>query len=114
MGGVDQNDAQLEHYSPLRKSYKWTTKVFVHYFDEATFNSFIIHKKIGGKVRFLDFKLLIINGLLQPARVNIGETKVHKGAHHPEVIPPNDKKEKPQEMCRLSPEWYQEGNSLSM
>ena len=31
MGGVDQNDAQLEHYSPLRKSYKWTTKVFFHY-----------------------------------------------------------------------------------
>ena len=71
-------------------------------------------EKIGGKVRFLDFKLLIISGLLQRAGVNIGETKVHKGAHYPEVIPPNDKKEKPQKRCRLSPEWYQEGNSLSV
>ena len=28
MGGVDKNDAVLSNYSAVRKSHKWTTKIF--------------------------------------------------------------------------------------
>ena len=55
MGGVDKNDALVGNYSCVRKSYKWTTKIFMHYLEEAVFNSFMIHKKLGGKLQFLDF-----------------------------------------------------------
>ena len=39
IGGVDKNDAMVGNYnSCVRKSYKWTTKVFFHYLEEAVFN----------------------------------------------------------------------------
>ena len=54
MGGVDQNDAQLAHYSSVRKSHKSTTKVCLHYIDEAVFNSHVIYKTTGGTKTFLE------------------------------------------------------------
>ena len=37
MGTVDRMDAQVGSYSCVRKSYKWTTKVFLHYVEEAVY-----------------------------------------------------------------------------
>lgn len=71
MDGVDKNDAVVGNYSCVRKSYKWTTKVFLHYLEEAMFNSYIIYKKTGGKKRFLQYKLAVIEAMLREAEVNI-------------------------------------------
>ena len=87
------------HYSPVRKSHKWTTKVFLHYIDEAVFNSHVIYKTTGGTKTFLEYKLLIIEGLLQSAEIEINERNVRKGNHFPEFILPTEKKEKPQKRC---------------
>ena len=46
--GID-NDARAGTYSGVRKSCKWTTKVFVHFIDKG-----------GGRKRFLQFKLNLI------------------------------------------------------
>ena len=92
MGGVDQNDAQLVHYSPVRKSQKWTTKFFLHFLDEAVFNSHVVYKKSGGTKSFLEFKLLITDNLLRKAEVDIEEKHTRKGNHYPELIPANEKK----------------------
>ena len=105
-GGVDQNDAQLVHYSPVRKSQKWTTKVFLHFLDEAVFNSHVVYKKSGGTKSFLEFKLLIIDNLLRRAEVDIEGKHTRKGNHYPELIPAKEKKEKPQKRCCLC---YKEG-----
>ena len=57
MGGVDKNNAMVGNYMGVRRSYKWTTKAFFHFIEEAVFNSFIFYKKCDGKKRFLQFKL---------------------------------------------------------
>ena len=49
MGGVDKNDAIVRKYNCVRKTYKWTTKVFMYFLEEVVFSSFIIHKKIWCK-----------------------------------------------------------------
>ena len=71
MGGVDKNDAMVENYSCVRKSYKWATKVFFHFIEEAVFNSFILYKKSGGKKRFLQFKLNLIQSILREAHIDV-------------------------------------------
>ena len=102
MGGVDKNDAVVGNYSCIRKSYKWTTKVFLHYFEEALFNSYMIHKSIGGKQRFLKYKMAVIDGMLREAGVNYvledtGENRIRR--HFPQLIPATTKKDKPQKKC---------------
>ena len=39
MGGVDKNDAIVGSYSCIRRTYKWTTKMFFHFLEETVFNS---------------------------------------------------------------------------
>ena len=58
MGGVDRDDALIDNYTCVRKSFKWTVKVTIHYNEEAVLNSFILYDKINpNKMRFKDFKL---------------------------------------------------------
>ena len=64
MGAIDKNDAQVGNYTSVRKSYEWTTKVFLHFVEDAVFNVYIIHKKQGGDIRFSDFKLRVITSML--------------------------------------------------
>ena len=80
MGGVDKNDAMVGNYSCVRKSYKWTTKVFFRFFEEAVFNSFILYEKRGSKKCFLQFKLNLIYSFLRQAHtdVAIAETDHNK------------------------------------
>ena len=49
MGGVDKNDAMVGNYSYVRKTYKWTTKVFFQFLEEAIFNSFLLYSKNNTK-----------------------------------------------------------------
>ena len=78
----------MKQYTPLRKSYKWTAKVFLHYFDEAIYNYYIIYQVGGGKKRLVDFKLMVIRGFNQRAGININnENKGSKKQHFLDFVP---------------------------
>ena len=59
MGGVDKNDAMVGNYSCIRKSYKWYSKIFFHFLEEAVYNAFVMYYKVeeGKKHKFMQFKL---------------------------------------------------------
>ena len=95
MGGVDKNDAMVGNYSCVRKSCKWTTKVFFHFIEKAVFNSFISYEKRGGKKCFLLCKVNLIQSNSQEADIDVDIAEAgHKkyvGRHYPELIPPTEK-----------------------
>ena len=45
MGGVDQNDALIGNYTYVRKTFKWTVKLVMHFIEEAVPNAFILFDK---------------------------------------------------------------------
>ena len=96
---VDKNDAMVWNYNCVRKSYKWTTKLFFHFIEEAVFNSFLLYKKCGGKKRFLKIKMILIKSILWEAHIDVDNGKVghnkYVGHHFPELIPPTESKDKP-------------------
>ena len=65
MGGVDRNAALIANCTCVRKSFKWTVKVAMHYVEEAVLNSFILYDKINlNKMRFMNFKLDVIEKII--------------------------------------------------
>ena len=100
MGGVDKNGAMVGNYSCVRKSYKWTPKVFFHYVEESLFNSFTIYQRSGGQKRLLDFKLAVTESMLRESQVNVdlAEGGYNKcvGRHFSVLVPPTQSKENPQ------------------
>ena len=64
------------------------------------FNSFILRKKRGGKQLFLQFKLNLIQYILQEAHIDVdiaeaGHDK-YVSLHYPELIAVTENKDKPQ------------------
>ena len=45
MVGVDGKDALISNHTSVRKSLKWTTKVALHFIEEAILNAFILFNK---------------------------------------------------------------------
>lgn len=43
IANVDKSGAMISNYSWVCKMWKWTTKIFMHYLEEAIFNSFIFY-----------------------------------------------------------------------
>ena len=100
MGGTDRNNAIIGNYSSIRKSMKLTTKVAFHFIEEAVLNSFILFDKVIGKKHFLQFKLLLIRQMLGDVTMEQNfQSLLNVGRHFPELVPPTDKKEKPQKRC---------------
>ena len=101
MGGVDKNDAMIGNYSCIRKSYKWYTKIFFHFLEEAVYNAFVIYDKVGEgkKHKFMQFKLEVARQMLQDVSVHPdprAEIDCLKGRHFATLIPATQNKEKPQ------------------
>ena len=87
MGGVDQNDALIGHYTCVCKSFKWTVKVAIHYVEEAVLNSFILY---DNKMRFMNFKLDVIEKIIVGVNCqNAPNILLHPGIgrHFLELIP---------------------------
>lgn len=105
MGGVDCTDQLLQPFQVARKSMKWYKKLALHLVQLSMLNSFIPHKKSGGRKPLLDFQRSVIASLLlventpeiprEEAITRLTER------HFIAPIPPTEKKEKPQKKCRV-------------
>ena len=49
MGGVHKNDAIVRNFSCTKKTYKWTTKVFLIFLEEALFHFLLLYSKNNHK-----------------------------------------------------------------
>ena len=57
MVGVDRNDTLISNHTSVRKSLKRTTKVALHFIEEAILNTFILFNKANpDKIQFMHFK----------------------------------------------------------
>ena len=99
MGGVDQNDALIGNYTCVRKTFKWTVKVVMHFFEEAALNAFILFDKTKpGKARFMNFKMKLIETTITRARLDSSKDLYEHlsiGRDFLELVPPTEKKQNP-------------------
>ena len=66
MGGVDLSDQCLSYYKITRdRQRKYYKKIFRHLLDQAVWNSFVIFKKNGGSLTHLDFRIRLIERLIE-------------------------------------------------
>ncbi|XP_023238888.1 piggyBac transposable element-derived protein 4-like [Centruroides sculpturatus] len=117
MGGVDVLDQHLRDYPVARKrGKKFYKKVFFHLLDICTFNAFVLYKKNGGVLSHLDFRINIIETIIQKYHT---ETRVTKHGqprtsgpripgplrlterHFPDLLPETDKKKAPTRRCAV-------------
>ena len=67
------------------------------------FNSFIVYKKYGGEKRFLQFKLNLIQFMLQEGHIDVDISEAgqnqYVGRHYPELILPTENRDKPPKQC---------------
>ena len=102
LGGADKNDAMVGNYSCIRKTYKWTTKIFFYFLEEAVFNLFLLYSKNNGKKEFLEFKVEVVYQVSSSSNITITAPQLSdrlKGRHFPSKIAPTEKKAKPQKRC---------------
>lgn len=111
MGGVDRADQMLSSYSVPRKrkkiSYK---KIFQHLLDEATYNSFVLYQKEGGRASHMDYRLQLVDEIITKYSGNGSAKKKGRPGcplnmkrlterHFPSHIPPTEKKREPTRRC---------------
>ena len=64
MGGVDKVDMQISFTESIRKTVKWSKKVFFHMLDLSIFNSYAIYKhKKTLELSFYEFKLDLVRNI---------------------------------------------------
>ena len=91
---MDKNDVMIGNYSCIRKTYKWYLKIFLHFLEEALYNSFIVYSKEGEKLE-------VNREMLEDAHQIPADSEFDrlKGCHFLSVIKPSKSKEKPQKRC---------------
>src|SRR5215510_2721414 len=67
MGHVDNSDHMANSYSMIRRTFKWTTKLFFHLLDLTVLNSWILLSSCGAKYTHRDFRLLLVRNLVEEA-----------------------------------------------
>jgi hypothetical protein len=67
MGYVDISDHMANTYWMLRRTFKWTTKLFVHLLDLTVLNSWILLSSCGAKCTHKDLRLLLVRNLIEEA-----------------------------------------------
>ena len=102
-GGVKENGSMIGNYSSISKTYKWYTKIFFNFREEALFNAFVVYSKEGEKkvTKLMLFKSEVIREMLEDAHQIQADSKFDrlKGRHFVSVIPPCKSKGKPQKRC---------------
>ncbi|GBL69588.1 PiggyBac transposable element-derived protein 4 [Araneus ventricosus] len=66
MGGVDKADQCLSYYPVARNQQrKYYKKIFRYLLSQAVWNAFVIFKKNGGKMRKVEFRMKLIERLIE-------------------------------------------------
>ena len=66
MGGVDKSDQCLSYYPVARNHQrKYYKKIFRHLINQSVWNSYVIHKKKGGGISHIDFRMKLIERLIE-------------------------------------------------
>ncbi|GIY12457.1 piggyBac transposable element-derived protein 4 [Caerostris extrusa] len=66
MGGVDRMDQNLKSFEIIKKrGKKCYGKIFFHIFDIAVWNSYVVYRKNGGKSTQLEFRLDLIDRVIE-------------------------------------------------
>ncbi|GBN05768.1 hypothetical protein AVEN_82480-1 [Araneus ventricosus] len=66
MGGVDKADHCLSYYPVARNQQrKYYKKIFRYLLSQAVWNAFVIFKKNGGKMRQVEFRMKLIERLIE-------------------------------------------------
>ncbi|GBN45429.1 PiggyBac transposable element-derived protein 4 [Araneus ventricosus] len=104
MGGVDMEDQCLSHYTTVRNQQKkYYKKIFRQLLNQSGWNAFVLFKKCGGKMTHLDFRMNLVQSLLQ----TYGEKKHLQhpvadhltGRHFASHIEATEKKKMPTRVC---------------
>ena len=109
MGGVDKSDQCLAYYPTMRNQQrKYYKKLFRHLLDMVIWNSFCLYQKNGGKVKHLEFRMKLFEGLI---KCNLDEHTRHKSVgrnpnilrlnarHFPSIVAPTQKQKNPCRRC---------------
>jgi hypothetical protein len=66
-GFEDKGDRMTNSYSIHRRSWKWTKKPFFHFLDMTILNSFLLLTSCGAKMTHRDFRLALVQNLIEDA-----------------------------------------------
>ncbi|KAL1457233.1 hypothetical protein MTO96_027711 [Rhipicephalus appendiculatus] len=100
----------LSSYSVPRKQKISYKMIFQHLLDEATYNSFVLYQKQGGRACHLDYRLKLIEAIITKySRKSSTKKKGWPGCllnikrfdehHFPSYIPATEKKQEPTRRC---------------
>nr|XP_022901407.1 piggyBac transposable element-derived protein 4-like [Onthophagus taurus] len=112
MGGIDRLDQHLHDYAITRKrGKKFYKKIFMHLLDLTVFNSFILYKKNGGAIDNLQFRLQLVEQIIQKYHSSECTKKAGrpkkpgplrlKERHFPDFSPPTKSYNIPYKRCVL-------------
>ena len=87
MSGVDISDQYLSHHIALKKSMKWSQKLFFHLFNMVMLNSYILNKKFGKKMQKQDYVENIASYLVESSSPGVTCLPQHTMASHPSASP---------------------------
>lgn len=116
MGTSNSSEEKSYCLNARKRSKKYYYKIFVHLLDQATWNAYILYKKQGGTKLHLQFRLQLIDMLIEKYYVaeshtnaaslrGRGSTSVNPSRlverHFLDFIPPTPKKERPTKYCHI-------------
>jgi len=114
MGGVDVADQMLTSYPMERKrKRKWYQKMFRHLLNQATLNSYILHKKYSSSpMNHLEFQKKLFNSLIEKNHSIEVKPKLGRPSsvpdplrltarHFARKIPPTEKTSAPERNCSV-------------
>lgn len=111
MGGVDRMDQRIHDYAITRKrGKKYYKKIFFHLLDVCIFNSFILYQKNGGKRDNLDYRMCLVERLVESYNSGMSSSKRGRPSatpsplrlterHFPKICPATEKKKNASRMC---------------
>ncbi|GFW55986.1 piggyBac transposable element-derived protein 4 [Trichonephila clavipes] len=111
MGGVDRSDQCLSYYPVSRNQQrKYYKKIFRHSLYQIVWNSFVIFKENGGILNHIDFRMKLIERLIEEGGSDsssrnfvsskISENVVHLiGRHFPSYVESDCSKKKTSRKC---------------
>jgi hypothetical protein len=113
MGGVDRVDQHLADYPiPRKRGKKYYKKIFFHLLELAVWNSFVLYRKNGGGKVHLEYRLELIEQLIEAYHPDIVSPRVGRPPalphprrlterHFPEMIEATEKKAHHSKQCYM-------------